>query len=121
MIRRPPRSTLFPYTTLFRSPGHAHALALQHLDDHRIALRAEIAAVFVALSDFERHGAGPGEEGGVVERGRHRRDRRVAPRFAGEPPVRGDLEFSLPRLAPFFGLILKTARAGVVTAHPRLE
>src|SRR5437773_11180617 len=30
MIRRPPRSTLFPYTTLFRSPdpdGHAHAHA----------------------------------------------------------------------------------------------
>src|SRR3712207_7243408 len=26
MIRRPPRSTLFPYTTLFRSlPGEAHA------------------------------------------------------------------------------------------------
>src|SRR5215813_14548620 len=25
MIRRPPRSTLFPYTTLFRS-GHGHAL-----------------------------------------------------------------------------------------------
>src|SRR3712207_6893906 len=24
MIRRPPRSTLFPYTTLFRSRGHAH-------------------------------------------------------------------------------------------------
>src|SRR2546422_7755032 len=24
MIRRPPRSTLFPYTTLFRSPGTAH-------------------------------------------------------------------------------------------------
>src|SRR3989442_6145167 len=23
MIRRPPRSTLFPYTTLFRSPPHA--------------------------------------------------------------------------------------------------
>src|SRR2546429_3535927 len=30
MIRRPPRSTLFPYTTLFRSPrpvGQEHALA----------------------------------------------------------------------------------------------
>src|SRR5438128_5197230 len=26
MIRRPPRSTLFPYTTLFRSPGAHHAL-----------------------------------------------------------------------------------------------
>src|SRR3712207_7920369 len=25
MIRRPPRSTLFPYTTLFRSAGHAGA------------------------------------------------------------------------------------------------
>src|SRR2546428_2925877 len=24
MIRRPPRSTLFPYTTLFRSRGHVH-------------------------------------------------------------------------------------------------
>src|SRR3712207_8583776 len=24
MIRRPPRSTLFPYTTLFRSPGHRY-------------------------------------------------------------------------------------------------
>src|SRR5258708_11096186 len=27
MIRRPPRSTLFPYTTLFRSPGVRCALA----------------------------------------------------------------------------------------------
>src|SRR2546427_7122862 len=26
MIRRPPRSTLFPYTTLFRSPGLADLL-----------------------------------------------------------------------------------------------
>src|SRR3712207_7179143 len=26
MIRRPPRSTLFPYTTLFRSPDRAHEL-----------------------------------------------------------------------------------------------
>src|SRR6516162_10649718 len=30
MIRRPPRSTLFPYTTLFRSPRRAvHLLALR--------------------------------------------------------------------------------------------
>src|SRR2546430_12188659 len=38
MIRRPPRSTLFPYTTLFRSPtqsaGHFHA-ALQSSDPPR--------------------------------------------------------------------------------------
>src|SRR3712207_8641624 len=28
MIRRPPRSTLFPYTTLFRSPGGYFALGV---------------------------------------------------------------------------------------------
>src|SRR5258706_5744657 len=42
MIRRPPRSTLFPYTTLFRSPdvvpdvdrdhGHARILAQDHVE-----------------------------------------------------------------------------------------
>src|SRR6478609_4980787 len=35
MLRRPPRSTLFPYTTLFRSPhrlGHERPLTPQHLD-----------------------------------------------------------------------------------------
>src|SRR3712207_8826616 len=42
MIRRPPRSTLFPYTTLFRSEKHAldrhHALA--HVGDD-VALAAD--------------------------------------------------------------------------------
>src|SRR2546430_11621416 len=32
MIRRPPRSTLFPYTTLFRSQ-FAHSGVLQHLHE----------------------------------------------------------------------------------------
>src|SRR5258705_5067235 len=30
MIRRPPRSTLFPYTTLFRSSGMSQKLILQN-------------------------------------------------------------------------------------------
>src|SRR4030067_802955 len=34
MIRRPPRSTLFPYTTLFRSPAHA-----VNLDEHPVLRR----------------------------------------------------------------------------------
>src|SRR3712207_7491604 len=33
MIRRPPRSTLFPYTTLFRSPVHDVRRALGQLQD----------------------------------------------------------------------------------------
>src|SRR3989449_9404356 len=37
MIRRPPRSTLFPYTTLFRSAGGVHALCLQLEEDRRLA------------------------------------------------------------------------------------
>src|SRR3989442_8781941 len=32
MIRRPPRSTLFPYTTLFRSQRHDFARADRHAD-----------------------------------------------------------------------------------------
>src|SRR3712207_7466920 len=34
MIRRPPRSTLFPYTTLFRSHEIGHALGLAHPGDY---------------------------------------------------------------------------------------
>src|SRR5688572_31235425 len=30
MVRRPPRSTLFPYTTLFRSPGPSQLAAYNH-------------------------------------------------------------------------------------------
>src|SRR2546427_4502488 len=42
MIRRPPRSTLFPYTTLFRSRQHPDLVAPHHPivspeDDHAVA------------------------------------------------------------------------------------
>src|SRR2546428_1049929 len=39
MIRRPPRSTLFPYTTLFRSDGVGELVAAEH--DRRRGHRAE--------------------------------------------------------------------------------
>src|SRR5258707_10999076 len=40
MIRRPPRSTLFPYTTLFRSSTNPEVRAQRpgHPDDHRGAV-----------------------------------------------------------------------------------
>src|SRR2546425_7166666 len=36
MIRRPPRSTLFPYTTLFRSPHELLDLLLERLGRERL-------------------------------------------------------------------------------------
>src|SRR5256885_2769907 len=53
MIRRPPRSTLFPYTTLFRSlAGHLRAA---HEDEARL-VGAEALAGIVANFDLDRAG-----------------------------------------------------------------
>src|SRR2546427_4271474 len=42
MIRRPPRSTLFPYTTLFRSPGaDEHADLLGPRPERRLGQRVQ--------------------------------------------------------------------------------
>src|SRR2546428_1830062 len=48
MIRRPPRSTLFPYTTLFRSPSHG---ARAGLADQSIVLDSAAAQAAVAAED----------------------------------------------------------------------
>src|SRR3712207_8722242 len=40
MIRRPPRSTLFPYTTLFRSQGEARVGAADVADQEQIVQAA---------------------------------------------------------------------------------
>src|SRR2546422_6845601 len=45
MIRRPPRSTLFPYTTLFRSPVDVEDLHLELLPDVHQLRRVRHAAV----------------------------------------------------------------------------
>src|SRR2546421_9420541 len=39
MIRRPPRSTLFPYTTLFRSPPRASPRGRRHRRNTRAVVR----------------------------------------------------------------------------------
>src|SRR2546429_7405357 len=39
MIRRPPRSTLFPYTTLFRSPSGVRGSPFQRPDSCRALLK----------------------------------------------------------------------------------
>src|SRR3712207_8342100 len=51
MIRRPPRSTLFPYTTLFRStPGRPHGRADRHPSGVRGTVRVHLKAAGVVLS-----------------------------------------------------------------------
>src|SRR2546426_6110587 len=42
MIRRPPRSTLFPYTTLFRSHGHDVFRAAPDRDVHDLRVRGRV-------------------------------------------------------------------------------
>src|SRR3712207_8109808 len=49
MIRRPPRSTLFPYTTLFRS-----AAVLSHPLDYLLGLSDGDAGVVLAVDHHER-------------------------------------------------------------------
>src|SRR2546430_17195540 len=51
MIRRPPRSTLFPYTTLFRSPEDAFLAAYATVTDQPVdypGVQAAAAAVVAA-------------------------------------------------------------------------
>src|SRR5256885_950377 len=89
MIRRPPRSTLFPYTTLFRSPP---------LHGARPAAVAADAAAVVSGRDHRlfHHPAGraPGRAGRSVG-GPGRRADHLRLRAAG--PFLGYLYFSLPR------------------------
>src|SRR2546430_12435347 len=54
MIRRPPRSTLFPYTTLFRSPGGAGGVAEHALGDREPDERERLLAGEPALPRGDR-------------------------------------------------------------------
>src|SRR3989442_5988783 len=49
MIRRPPRSTLFPYTTLFRSHAVAPGAIAATVDQHVVKQDADRAAIRQAL------------------------------------------------------------------------
>src|SRR3712207_6910970 len=75
MIRRPPRSTLFPYTTLFRSHGEEARLAPAGVLEVVGKVRVEgdrVAAlqVVVAAGADQAHAAG-GDHGGLPRSGEH--------------------------------------------------
>src|SRR2546425_12014208 len=77
MIRRPPRSTLFPYTTLFRSPRERHDRPAHR----RLHLRG----------DRERPGHGARSDAGVRRQGAGQRSlgrRQLRPHASGAGPER---------------------------------
>src|SRR5438034_11113360 len=64
MIRRPPRSTLFPYTTLFRSilktlalePMHGYGVAVRIEQISKGVFRPNAGSLFVAFQRLQRPG-----------------------------------------------------------------
>src|SRR5256885_16173735 len=58
MIRRPPRSTLFPYTTLFRSPDpRRDAVHVERVEARAVVrlLPRQVGGLRLALLDLEKH------------------------------------------------------------------
>src|SRR5258708_19864937 len=54
MIRRPPRSTLFPYTTLFRSLGEGHPLLGRRMPDLDLVTPSGPLRVYTLLHNARR-------------------------------------------------------------------
>src|SRR5258708_25350330 len=54
MIRRPPRSTLFPYTTLFRSPARLDALQVRCEKPREVLLPEELVDERAAMPHGDR-------------------------------------------------------------------
>src|SRR5258705_12977095 len=86
MIRRPPRSTLFPYTTLFRAPVTASS-----------SVAPRRARQAVASSSLERPDAPVDGVDGGVRRGRAGRD---ADRVCADEPFRPKIRVRLHMVNP---------------------
>src|SRR3989442_9571421 len=82
MIRRPPRSTLFPYTTLFRSLLQLRKVTMDNIVEARLIFEPEaarLAAQRAEPEDLEEMRQGIEKMTGAVGR--------------GEPPSSFDLKF----------------------------
>src|SRR5574340_1503594 len=101
MIRRPPRSTLFPYTTLFRSPApDSGSPELRGLGEQPV----RPPALLHLLQDLHREGVGdelPGDLGGLgraADSGAFARER--PPARASPPPGGGPGREDPDRVVP---------------------
>src|SRR3712207_8744273 len=73
MIRRPPRSTLFPYTTLFRSVEQVEVFGLRHVGH----LRRQRERVGLVLEQGVRHHLDLVEAHALAEGGQDRKSTRL--------------------------------------------
>src|SRR3712207_9028850 len=90
MIRRPPRSTLFPYTTLFRSGlGLLTKVAALELAEHGITVNAlapgEIATSMTGQEDEDPTAPGHGRPGVPLRRPRDAREVAAVIAFLASP------------------------------------
>src|SRR5258708_8160855 len=98
MIRRPPRSTLFPYTTLFRSGGNIYALAINNQGAVRAnSIVSEGGHVYLRASGGNIQNSGTisankagGSGGTVVVDGGHDADNPSTVVNSGTIEARGD-------------------------------
>src|SRR3712207_1510843 len=103
MIRRPPRSTLFPYTTLFRS---LHLVVAGQVDGHALDL-LELGGDVVLDPPGVEHGVG--EDAGEHDRDQqeHRRDDDPRDQPPPRPAGRRSVGRGSPRLAGLRGPVLR--------------
>src|SRR2546429_8409823 len=102
MIRRPPRSTLFPYTTLFRSTGHGQVC----IDEHRLPGRVEaVVAVQRARQSTHRNHRRSIQ---------HRPNRNLHTEQSSRTVIRRPTLPVDPDLTIWYGSVLSTWRTGTI-------
>src|SRR2546430_14881656 len=93
MIRRPPRSTLFPYTTLFRSYGDRQVVQMAEPDDSREMVIERVHAAAADQSEQVQRSPAPLHGGAQLH------ERREPGRPFGPQPPRGTPQGLPPRPA----------------------
>src|SRR2546427_8994616 len=119
MIRRPPRSTLFPYTTLFRSSERRLVVFFGRLNFKKgldILARA-FARVGSAREDVHLVLAGPDSEGYVHKVRGWLKEGGVLEKTTYTGPLAGEDRFALMHAAEVFVLPSYTENFGAVVAE----
>src|SRR5260370_38839394 len=101
MIRRPPRSTLFPYTTLFRSScggtGLSRVGLVMKTLRHPTSAGRTLRGLKVMKRPHDREGASGWEPSGVATAAQHKQAHRDRPPPGAESPNRSGQDSDMGR------------------------